>query len=251
MKATLGEVKALVWSAVLVEDTDFVKLMSRTLRNGKRIVALDGGGLLGEEALVLVTDDNVVVAAISADARNNKWSTIDTLWANTASDAVAIVMAALAHWKRIKPSNDVSPAARAIIKRYYDDNKDDPTLVTPLPAIKPGYMDAGYTAPPGLYVKVTRAHGPKQAKDFALAVSMGFQKAYVSAKTGFDDFSKLAKQQLWPDLRQALDSALHNQTADSAKQAALQWVENHPQEMEHLPGWSPTTGKPKKKGWFS
>lgn len=61
----------------------------------------------------------------------NEWRRIAAIWADDSWTALYLLGAALYYSSRLVTDHSVTPAAQAVMKRLYEKNKDNPTLITP------------------------------------------------------------------------------------------------------------------------
>ena len=229
MKIRLSELRVVV-IACLMEGLDLTRVAKRNL-NSRKIVMIDDPSATG---LVLVDAKGNVKASITTDEHNG-WHIVRMLWSSAPVDAVTILMVALNVWKKLDPSNCVSPAARAVIQRYYDENKDDPSLVTQdLHGAKaggriPAYLNAGYLSPNNLDLTglIMRPNDDKSHRKLWTAVDKSFTKGYQK-KSGYGAFDTLAKGQRWDLLAHALAHAANGLPDEDARYDAEAWSEKHP-----------------------
>jgi len=240
MKIRLSELRTTIAYAML-EGLDLSRIAKRNL-NGRKIVMIDDPSA---EGLALVDLKGKVKASITADEHNG-WRVVRTLWSDSPVDAVTILMIALNVWKKLDPSNCVSPAARAVIQRYYDENKDDPSLVAQdLHGAKaggriPAYLNAGYLSPNNLDLTglIMRPSDDKSHRKLWTAVDKTFAKGYQK-KSGYGAFDTLAKSRRWDLLAHALSHAANEIPDEDARYDAEEWSTKHPNEvnamLERLP----------------
>ena len=95
----------------------------------------------------------VLGAAVSvADLSGRR---LKTLYADDATTAVMLLAASFEKWQWVVPDQSVSPAARQILKRYFDEFKDDPKMIELDADTKrkdpddPVYLRAAYLGPVG------------------------------------------------------------------------------------------------------
>ncbi len=134
MLIRMGVFRQILWEALL-HEVDISRLMPRVSK-GRGLITT--ASFMGER-LVAISDvdsspiDDIevptVVGSVSGIMSSNGW-VLNTLYADDPITAIYLLGAALAKWKNVTPDKAVSPAAKAVIKRYWDDNKDNPKLVS-------------------------------------------------------------------------------------------------------------------------
>ena len=235
MKIRLSELRTVLWAELLIE-VDLGKIAQRASRSGIRLVQFKSQSPYTATDCIVIVDKDNVMGGISASRRNDGFYIIDKLWANRPTDAVVLLMSALSVWKKIDPSRTVSPAARSIIKRYYEESKDDPKRVQQhigasrtrdtVPYLNAGYLDAGdFNAAPILVQEDNRNEIWKLYQSF----EDGFDAACEDDdRTGFNDFTKIAKQGDMLQLAQALAMSTDPPNAVHKIKAANEWIDANP-----------------------
>ena len=109
------------------------------LADNIRIAVLDGGltvyflpplpdsqaikfKVYGEEGVALTSGDKVIGGVTLIE--NEGWYTVESLWSDSAAEAVTLLYSILEHYKQILPSRSISPAAQAVVKRFYNKYKN-------------------------------------------------------------------------------------------------------------------------------
>lgn len=137
MLVRIGDLRGVIWE-ILLTEVNIAKILPRSARGkglvvapsfmGERLVAIDDS----REVKVNIKGEQIAVPAImgtlTGEQSGDDW-VINTLFAEDPATAVYLLGAALAKWGRVKPDIAVSPAARAVIRRYWESNKDNPDLV--------------------------------------------------------------------------------------------------------------------------
>lgn len=154
----------------------------------------------GDDGAALASGDKVIGGITLVES--NGWYTVETLWSESAAGAVTLLYAALEHYKKILPSNMISPAAHAVVKRFYKKYKGTEVVVElahPDPSIEGGELAAGYVWSTKLRkvpVKVGKVGDAADLLHLWQSVVTGFNVAYADPKKtkrdNLDDF--LAKQ---------------------------------------------------------
>lgn len=208
MRMRLDELRLLLSTEMLAEGGDVLSLAGRAAKNRAIIVCDAVGSSIGDSLnhAVIVTDlhCNPVAAAspgddeVGTDGRN--WTRLRELHGDSPFDTVLVLLAALVTWKRLVADRETSPAAQALIRRYWLANRGDPMRVyndalprelaghVNLPmAYGEGYMRAGYLEPPDapdISAAFKRGmqlvkHNPRQVQSDTLsAAKEGFIDAY-------------------------------------------------------------------------
>lgn len=156
----------------------------------------------------LMKDDIVLAGMVTTT--NGSWDIVETLWAKTAPAAYALLMSALSNidTKGLVPSDDVSPAAQSVIKRWYDKYKDDPEYVEHLDMYrekkgKP-YLNAGYLPGPNVKSVAYFSHvlDDALADEIKRDIDRGFERAYANIKKSKTDqsFDDALSRSDWTEL---------------------------------------------------
>jgi len=234
MRVRLSELRVAILD-VLLEAIDLDRLAKRGLR-GRTLMRLgsqnwdadeteeDDYGLNvpeeGDDELVLVDNKGVVVASVSIEGDSDgEWKDIASLYAHTPADAVTIMMAALGYWRAINPSQNVSPAAQSVIKRYYDQYKDDPTRIMQQSSSTrwQPWLTAIYLAPsnmPEPNVKTPR--NIEQLRSLQRQSTIGFGQIYRDkTKTRKHDLELLCKLHNWTEVVDLIHDAARDEDPDS------------------------------------
>lgn len=153
----LVELRQLIEWEMLTEGANIGALAARGLTSRGIVIDPNNGG----EIIVVVSKDKRVTYRLAHNSElplifgaaegelvePGVWR-LRTLYADDPVSAVMAMTAALNRWKRVVPDHSVSPAAKAVIRRYYDANKDDPMKVddnfdverNALPYLKAAYL---------------------------------------------------------------------------------------------------------------
>ena len=102
--------------------------LSSSKKEGETIIAVS---MKQKTAYRLAFDSElptILGAAVGEPAGDNTWR-LRTLYAEDPTTAIMLMGAAIERWKRVLPDYSVSPAAQAVLKRYFEQNVDDPTKV--------------------------------------------------------------------------------------------------------------------------
>lgn len=198
MRLTLREFKQLVYFELLGEALDVGAMANRGLAT-RGVVVADAQG--GEYLVAVSTKDSAtypiaydatlpkVTGSASGQNKGDAWQ-LRTLYADDPSTAVMLLGAAIEHWQRVVPDDSVSPAAQAVIKRYFQAYQDDPKRIENADL---GFLKATYLAPIGFNLSAALANGEKAAADAVDPATppvkeLGRVKAWLQivAKKGFE-----------------------------------------------------------------
>jgi len=186
MRLSLNELRQLVYFELLGEALDVGAMANRGLAT-RGIVIADAQG--GEYLVAVSTKDSAsysiaydstlpkVVGSAAGKQEAGGWR-LHTLYADDPSTAVMLLGAALERWKKVLPDAAVSPAAQAVMKRYFQAYKDDPSRIE-LNADPErqahgksiwqpdgdDFLKAAYLAPVGFNLNAALANGEKAAAD--------------------------------------------------------------------------------------
>lgn len=114
------------------------------LADNIRIAVLDGGltvyflpplpdalaqklKVYGEEGVALTSGDKVIGGVTLQET--DGWYVVESLWSDSAAGTVTLLYSVLEHYKQILPSRNISPAAGAVIKRFYNKYKGTEIVV--------------------------------------------------------------------------------------------------------------------------
>lgn len=164
-------------SSLLFEVADVGALASRALRS-TTVIDVDGDGTrlvacsvshrktydIGVGSIVLPR----VVGSVECEPQGDSEAIVRTLFADEPSAAVLLLVVALGYHRYLKADHAVSPAAQALLKRYYDHNKDDRELVIKSTNKDLGFLGATYKGPvPGPFdLRSALTSGDDLAKSF-------------------------------------------------------------------------------------
>lgn len=180
----------------------------------------------------------------SWDCHKPSTSTTETtdFIADSAAISVVLLAASLEYWKCVFADHSVSPAAQQVIKRYFDQNKDNPALVEPDAdsygrRSAPDFLKAAYLGPVGFNLAQAIETGEKAIakavvgsefeRDDVLdmikdAANNGFDRAYNDVTKTRHSLENLYRDQAAEDLLIELVKAI--QKDGSAKERALAWL---------------------------
>lgn len=166
------------------------------------------------------------------------------LYADSASVSIVLLAASLEYWKSVFADHSVSPAAQQVIKRYFEQNKDNPTLIEPNAdsfgrRTAPDFLKAAYLGPVGFNLEQAIKTG-EIAIDFATELGApsgisredvidmikdagdnGFDRAYndlSKTRHSLDDLLSDGSSELIPELLKAF------QRGDDVKAKTLAWI---------------------------
>jgi len=216
------------------------------LSDNIRIAALDGkltiyfldenrGGVRPSVALV---SDEKVIGGIGLTpvgvAAEGDWYRISTLWADSAVASVTLLYATLEHFKRIFPSDDISPAALSVVQRFYRKYKGTEVVQDGVQEDDRPEIAAGYVWSPKLRSVPVLLGQPKsieQIQELKDAVWHGFNHAYADPKRTkrVDPDVFLHKG----DFRDLLNLLSHWMNEGGSKEnEALRWIGQHIGELQ-------------------
>ena len=174
----LDELRQLVKFELLIEGADIGALASRGLKSRAVIVGGDGGEGSVEWIIVVSSTEKVdrhgnqfpkILAGVEGERTTEDTWAIRTLFSEDPVSAIVVLAASLGRWKRVVPDRDVSPAAKAVIKRYYDANKDDYQKIDQDPYLEGDrrqYLQAIYLGPlPGFNLRAALQKGDALVND--------------------------------------------------------------------------------------
>jgi len=240
MRIALRELRSVLWIE-LQESIDLARIAKRAAKSNRSLVQFHSP-FGSDDCIALLDGDDNVVGGITASRTDDGFYRVGTLWASQPADAVMLLMSALSVWKKIDPSKQVSPAARAIIKRYYEQHKDDPARVKKhirsySPTTDPQYLVAGYLDAGDFDASPILTHEDNKNMIWSLyrAVSDGFAVAYDDDKrTGFSDLTRIAKEGDMMQLAKALVMTTEPPNAAYKKEVANKWLDAHPDYISKM-----------------
>lgn len=198
---------------------------------------------------------------------HNVWA-IRTVYSDSSAVALLLFAAALAEWKIVVPDTSVSPAAQALIKRYYLQHSNDDRLVIPgLLRHRSAYGDApkpwlvaGYGAPDALNLDSTVAAGNKRCAEFADssinhqdldAEKIRFWVAKIGVKGFMSAYNDYDKTGVAPPDLDALSKGLRpNDDATHVMQGIFQLMDASPKYRKKAISWC-IDNKQKLDQWFA
>jgi len=187
----------------------------------------------GEEGVALTSGDKVIGGITLQE--DSGWYVVESLWSDSAAGAVTLLYSALEYYKMITPSNNVSPAARAVVKRFY--NKYKGTEIVVDDALYPGRVEelaAGYVWSDKLRkvpVKVGTVVDEAELVHLWKSVIEGFSAAYSDPrKTKKDDLEGFWLKKNYQGL---LDLAQRMFNVGKKRQV-FEWVKAHQEELEKV-----------------
>lgn len=217
MRVTIWELRQLLlWEALLLSEVNVTRLATKGAKNSGVVIDLHDSylGENGQTVLVVSKTGQVKGAAELYKITVTKkpvWK-MHTLWADAPTTAMTVLAASLERFKAIVPDETVSPAAQAMIKRYFDENKDDPTKVAKDAAPEhhdgPDFLRAAYLGPVGfdltsalqagddiILSMIDKSQSDLEDEDAVVRTLLnqgryGFNKSYASPKkTGFGNWA--------------------------------------------------------------
>lgn len=271
----LDELRLLIELEMLVEGADIGALASRGLKT--RGIVIDNKNEDAEIIIVVSSDatetysraHNSQLPKIMGAAEGERTSTLGvwqlrTLFADDPVTAVMLMTAALNHWEAVMPDFSVSPAAKAVMKRYYDANVGDESKIDD--HFDPNrraekYLKALYLGPIGSFdlnaalkigdVTVNAAVDPQlpPVKDtdrvkgwLGICSQHGFQTAYNDpdkTKRPLPDFASMLKKARASaidrtHLMNKLNNILNAPRDSRTRKQTLAWVNANREELDGL-----------------
>jgi len=251
---TLNELRELIHRQ-LIEEANVMDLANRQLdrvaivsyMNGRMtsLIAISTSEIVNHEGVPIPKVLGLAQAVSEYDANYR----LHRLYAENAVVSIVLLAAALEYWKSVFADYSVSPAAQQVIKRYFDQNKDNPNLVeleadTAGRAKHPDFLRAAYLGPVGFDIAGALAAGDKaiaaagdpgnwghdDVRDMIVdAAFNGFDRAYsddVKTKRSFDD---LFREDAYHPLFKALMVAI--QSGSTNKSKAVAWANQHVDDL--------------------
>lgn len=164
MRLTLHELRLVLDIELMNEALDVGRLANRGLGSRGIVVC----PISGAEYLVAISTQESetykiahnaslpkVLGSAAGQQSGNDWR-LRTLYADDAASAIMLLGAAVERWKRVVPDESVSPAAAAVINRYFQAYKDDPDRIEN-PDLGP--LNATYLGPVGFNLSAAEQHG--------------------------------------------------------------------------------------------
>lgn len=255
---TLNELRELIHRQ-LIEEANVMDLANRQLdrvaivsyMNGRMtsLIAISTSEIVNHEGVPIPKVLGLAQAVSEYDANYR----LHRLYAENAVVSIVLLAAALEYWKSVFADYSVSPAAQQVIKRYFDQNKDNPALVEPDADSQGGrradFLKAAYLGPVGFNLEHALQSGEKAINKAAEAGSEYWTRDDVvdmvkdAANNGFDraykDISKtrhslddLLRDEAGKDLLAELVRAIRN--GGTAKQKALEWLSSKVEEVYEM-----------------
>lgn len=165
MKIRLSELRTLIGISLLTE-ADIARIAQRLVGSKNRALVTSGGGPGMEHDIVVIdptlapgeTEPQIFAGVtVSPPEGRSRDFILSTLFTKSAPDAVLVLYATLKEFKRIVPDASVSSAAQDVIKRYYEEHKDDPSFIERSP--RDTFLTAVYLSPPGPDVEDMKLRG--------------------------------------------------------------------------------------------
>ncbi len=245
----LNELRELV-RLQLIQEAGVVDLANRQLERIGLMVYENGRmtSLIAISTTVVVEHEGVpipmVLGLAQANLEYDANYRLHRLYADNAAVSVVLLAASLEFWKSVFTDHSVSPAAQQVIKRYYEQNKDNPALVEPGADVVgknrnvPDYLRAAFLGPVGFDIEQALAEGEKAIDNVTHlldestredvvdmikdAADNGFDRAYndiSKTRHSLDDlFNASAAEDLLSELVKAI------QKGGEAKSKALTWL---------------------------
>jgi hypothetical protein len=159
------------------------------LSDNIRIAVLDGGltiyfldQRISNPSVALVSNDKVIGGVIleSNPSEGIDWYEVRTLWADSAVATVTLLYAILEHYEYILPSSNISPAAKSVVKRFYNKYKGTEVVIEGT-GKSDRELEAGYAWSPKLRkvpVQVGTIRDYEHLRELKRDISLGFDLAY-------------------------------------------------------------------------
>jgi len=219
-----------------------MSLRIRQLSDNIRLAVLDGGltaYVLPDNKVALASKDKVIAGAtlfrVHGLDRKENWYKINTLWADSAVASITILYFVLEHYKYVLPSFDISPAARAVLTRFYKKYKGTEVVIEGVSEDYSGEIGAGYVWSPKLRkvpVQIGTIENHEEMRRLKDAISNGFDRAYTDAKrTKRNPDFLLSRGEIFSLYNLLVRGIL---MGGPDKYEALSWIGQHAEELEVL-----------------
>jgi hypothetical protein len=141
--------------------------------------------------------------------------------------------------KNIVPSSNISPAASAVVARFYKKYKGTPVVVENITkskdADKQPWIHAGYiwsSEITGIDIPVVEIKDPEEGSDLVDTHSLGFGAMYSdNDKTKLKDFVFLLKAERFTDLHIAIQEAIDDPTK---RRTVFPWLVKYHNYLEQI-----------------
>jgi hypothetical protein len=186
---------------------------------------------------VALVSDAEVIGGVTLDY-GIFWYKIDTLWADSPVAAVTLLYSILEHYKHILPSSNISPAARAVVKRFYNKYKGTEVVVENITASEEGAVAAGYVWSPKLRkvpVQVAKPKNEEEINKLKGSVLKGFHETYSDpsrTKIVQSDPDVLFNSRYILELQELLKSWINS--GDDKRDNALQWIRDNRSDLSQI-----------------
>jgi hypothetical protein len=268
---TLTELRRLI-HLQLIEEASVIDLANRQLDHIAIVVRPGGAGPTLYAVSAIETEKYLgvhspkVLGLAQAFKEHDAYYRLNRLYADKSVAAIVLLAAALEFWKSVLPDYSVSPAAQQVIKRYFEQNKDNPKLIeldadTNGKRTQPDFLKAAYLGPVGFDLDAAFAAGDSiiekaiklnnhaydrediidHMKDTA---NDGFDRAYADVTKTRHSLDDLLKDEALEDLLLVLTKAIKKDGDDRVK--ALSWLVSHEKAVEDLV----TDNLPDDKSWL-
>jgi hypothetical protein len=199
---------------------------------------------LSSWTFVLLKGDKVVAGAALALHKELKrqdggqWWVLHGLWSDSAPATMALLNVVLKTVGHILPSTDISPAASAVVERFYKQYKGTPTVVEETgeatdPNLPP-WLQAGYAwseAVRDLNITAQQVTDRTQMRDLYKSHNMGFANAFLdSNRRKLNDPTFLLKKRDVKGLMTTLETALHGPD----RYTVLPWIKKNKKQLEDI-----------------
>ncbi len=232
----------------LIEEAGVVDLANRQNRlavvlvNKVHLIVISTSDVVKHQEIVIPKVFGIAIVEHKFDG----YYQLTRLYADTAVASIVLLAATLEYWERVIPDTNVSPAAQQVIKRYYNQQKDNNTLIDPnfntLNNSKLDYLNAVYLGPVGFNIKnafklgyqaitvAAKKSSIEDVEDMLLDAALdGFDRAYddnIKTKRTFDDLLNASATE---DLIAELERGLRGGTT---RAKTLAWLKIHGNEIQ-------------------
>jgi hypothetical protein len=257
----LRELRTLIRTHLLLNEGDVIDLANRMTSNRSVVVIRDS-------VMVVISLNEVqknrigtyttqvpnipkVLGYANLDSQYGYW-VVESLYADDPSTLVVLLSALLEHFEKLCPDAMLSPASSAVLKRYYDANKDDPTKIKQDACNRDSrhdYQRALYLGPVGFNIDAAFSKSmaviKKLVNNNSRKVEMVLEDIYATAvhgfKTAYNDpertkqgsFKDWLKRKEIPWLFVSLDNMF--QTGDEKLSTkAAQFIRDNKEEIDRF-----------------
>jgi len=257
---TLKELRQYVRSQ-LIQEANVIGLANRQL--GHIAFTLLKSSSSGRVSLIALSTSKIVVhegtpiplvlgyAQVKHEYDGNY--RLKLLYGDNAVVSVVLLAGALEHWKSVFADNNVSPAAQQVIKRYFEQNKDNRALIERDADVNrdkhaPDFLRAAYLGPVGFDIETALKEGDRVINKAAAssnewtrddvvdmirdAAENGFQRAHADISKTRHSLDDLLNEPAPVELLSELVKAV--QKGGEAQMKALTWLTDHEEDVYEL-----------------